>query len=336
MNKLRWGVLSTARIGREKVIPAMQGAEWCDVQAIASRTPGRAREVADALGIAKAYDSYEALLADPEIEAIYNPLPNEQHVPWTLRAAAAGKHVLCEKPVAMDAAEARALRAAASQVHIAEAFMVRHHPQWLRVRTLLRDGAIGRLRAVQGTFSYGIHDPANIRNQAAIGGGGLYDIGSYLVAMSRFAFAAEPDRVAVLMDRDPGFGTDRLTTALIELEGGHAALTCGTQLKFTQNMLLVGTEGWIRLDTPFAVTPDHACRIMINRAAHTGRLPEYDMETLPAVDHYALMVADFADRVRRGDTARDGLRSGIANMRVLDALHRAADTRVWESVAPPG
>src|SRR4051812_48793388 len=198
MKKVVWGVLSTARIGTQKVIPGMQKSPWCEIRAIASRNGATARKAADALGIPKAYGSYEALLADPEVEAIYNPLPNHLHVPMTLAAAAAGKHVLCEKPIAITAAEAEQLRQAASQVLIAEAFMIRHHPQWHRAREIIQSGEIGELRAIQIAFSYFNADPGNIRNKAEIGGGGLLDIGCYAVVAGRYFFDAEPLRVVTL------------------------------------------------------------------------------------------------------------------------------------------
>ena len=214
MRKVKWGVLGVAKIATEKVIPAMQRAEFCDIAAIASRDAARARDAAKGLGIARAYGSYEALLADPEIEAIYNPLPNELHVPWTVKALEAGKHVLCEKPVALDAGEAETLIAARDKAGrlVAEAFMVRHHPQWRRARELARSGAIGEVRAIQTFFSYRLLDPENVRNRPP-GGGGLYDIGCYAVVTARYIFGAEPARVVATLDRDPNFGTDRLASA---------------------------------------------------------------------------------------------------------------------------
>jgi predicted dehydrogenase len=221
MKKVIWGVLSTAKIGRERVLPGMKKSSLLEIRAIASRDGARARLAADALGIPGAYGSYEALLADPEIEAIYNPLPNHLHVPLTLQAAAAGKHVLCEKPIALTAQEAVQLRDAAGRVLIAEAFMVRFHPQWLRARELVQAGRIGALRAVQMFFGYNNVDPANVRNRADIGGGGLYDIGCYAVLAGRFFMAAEPVRGIALVDRDPTFGTDRLTSALMDFGDGR-------------------------------------------------------------------------------------------------------------------
>jgi predicted dehydrogenase len=243
-NKVRWGVLSTAGIGVKKVIPAMQKGEWIEVVAIASRHQGKAEETARALGIAKAYGSYEELLADPQIEAIYNPLPNQLHVPWSIRAAEAGKHVLCEKPLSMTVAEAKTLLAVQQRtgVTIGEAFMVRTHPQWLRTRELIASGRIGQLRSVQGFFSYFNTDPKNIRNIAECGGGALMDIGCYPINTSRFVFGEEPLRVSGLIERDPTSKVDRLTSAILEFPSGHATFTCSTQLAPYQRMQLLGTK----------------------------------------------------------------------------------------------
>ena len=241
MKRVVWGVLSTAKIGRERVLPGMRKSDLIEIRAIASRDGERARQVASALGIAKAYDSYDAMLADGEIEAVYNPLPNHLHVPMTLRAAAAGKHVLCEKPIALTAREASQLRDVASRVHIAEAFMVRFHPQWLCARDLVRAGRIGELRVVQMFFGYNNVDPANVRNRADIGGGGLYDIGCYAVVAGRFFMEAEPTRAVALVDRDPRFRTDRLTSGLLDFgEGRRLDFTVSTQIAPHQRLVLCG------------------------------------------------------------------------------------------------
>jgi predicted dehydrogenase len=230
--KLRFGVLSTANIGLKKVLPAMMKGEHTTVTAIASRDLGKALEAAKALGIEKAYGSYEELLADPDIDAVYNPLPNQLHVPWTTKAAEAGKHVLCEKPISLTVAEARTLLdvRARTGVLICEAFMIRSYHQWLRLRELLNEGRIGELRAVSGVFSYFNANPANIRNQVECGGGGVYDIGCYLIQASRYGFGKEPKRVVSLLDHDPVLGTDRLASAILDFDGGQAILTCSTQL----------------------------------------------------------------------------------------------------------
>jgi predicted dehydrogenase len=237
MKKVVWGILGTSRIGTLKVIPAMQRSAWIDVRAIASRSEPAARKAASELGIARAYGSYEALLADPDIEAVYNPLPNHLHVSLTLQAAAAGKHVLCEKPIALTAEQAGQLRSAAGKVHIMEAFMVRFHPQWLRARELVRSGNIGELRAVQVFLSYYNDDPANIRNQAGIGGGALYDIGCYGIVSGRFLFETEPRRAVALVDRDPTLRTDRTTSALVDFgQGRQLSFTVSTQCVLYQRV----------------------------------------------------------------------------------------------------
>src|SRR5208282_1889059 len=231
-NKVRWGVLSTAAIGVKKVLPAMQKGDWVEVSAIASRDLGKAEQVARTLGIARAYGSYEELLADPQIEAIYNPLPNQLHVPWSIKAAEAGKHVLCEKPLSMTVAEAKTLLPVQQRtgVIIGEAFMVRTHPQWLRARELIASGRIGEMRSVAAFFSYFNRDPVNIRNIPAYGGGAMMDIGCYPITTARFAFAEEPSRVLGLVARDPDMQIDRLVSAILDFPSGHATFTCSTQL----------------------------------------------------------------------------------------------------------
>jgi predicted dehydrogenase len=327
-------VLGVARIAVRNVIPAMQEGERSSVVAIASRSLEKAREAAASLGIAKAYGSYEELLADPEVEAVYNPLPNHLHVPWSIRAADAGKHVLCEKPVALDAAEARTLLAARERtgVLVQEAFMVRAHPQWLRVRELVRSGRLGELRAIQGFFSYFNRDPANVRNIAGIGGGGLLDIGCYPVTMSRFLFEQEPRRVLALVETDPDFRVDRLTSGILDFPKGQASFACSTQLVPHQRMQIFGTKGRIELEIPFNPAPDHACRVLVD----DGRdLVGGGRETLvlDAADQYRLQGDLFSQAIRERSPAPVPLEDAVANMAVLDALRRSADSGRWEASA---
>src|SRR5258708_4774205 len=234
----------------------MQKGEWSAVTAIASRDLNKAKDAASKLGIEKAYGSYEELLADPEIEAIYNPLPNHLHVPWSIKAAEAGKHVLCEKPVSQTVAEARTLLAARERcgVKIGEAFMVKTHPQWVRTRELIRKGVVGDLRAIVGVFSYFNRDPENVRSKLEWGGGGLLDIGCYPITTSRFIFGEEPVSVLALIERDPDFKTDRLATAILEFPSGQAVFTCSTQLVAYQRMQFLGTQGRIEIEIPFNAT----------------------------------------------------------------------------------
>ena len=333
MQPVKWGVISTAKIGTEKVIPAMQRGELCDIVAIASRDQARARETADGLGIPKAYGSYEELLADPEIEAIYNPLPNHMHVPWSIKAAEAGKHVLCEKPVSLTADEARTLVEARDRtgVLITEAFMVRSHPQWLRVRELIRGGRIGELRAVQGFFSYFKLDPDNIRNKADIGGGGIYDIGCYPVVGARFVFEAEPRRVVALIDRDPGMKIDRLTSAILDFgEGRQATFTCSTQCVPYQRMQFFGTEGRIAIRIPFNAPPGEVCQIFLDDGSELGDASQ-TVEEFPVVDQYAIQGDLFSRHVRTGEPVEFPLEDAVENMKILDALFRSGESGSWET-----
>ena len=331
MRKVKWGVLGVAKIAVEKVIPAMQRGEASEITGIASRDAGRARAAADTLGIARAFGAYEDLLADPEIEAVYNPLPNELHVPWTLRALAAGKHVLCEKPVALDAREARQLIEARDRSGklVAEAFMVRFHPQWRRARELAREGRIGDVRAIQTFFSYRLLDPANVRNRPP-GGGGLYDIGCYAILTARYIFAAEPTRVVATIDWDPDFKTDRLASALVEFPGGrHLTFTVGTQLSAHQRVTIVGDEGRIEVMIPFNAPPDRPTEIAIDDGADLfggGRR----VETFPVCDQYTLQGDAFSRAVRDGSPLEFGIEDAVANMGVIDALFRSAKSGAWE------
>jgi len=332
MKKVVWGVLSTARIGIDQVLPSMQASPLIELRGIASRSLAAARAAAQALGIPRAYGSYEELLADPEIEAIYNPLPNNLHVPLTLKAAAAGKHVLCEKPIALSAEEARALLAASRTVCIEEAFMVRHHPQWQRARELVRAGRIGTLRAVQVFFSYFNDDPANIRNRADIGGGALYDIGCYAILAGRYLFEAEPRRVVALVDRDPAMATDRTTSALLDFgEGRQLGFTVSTQSCPFQRVQVVGTTGRIELRIPFNAPRGGAMAIAIDEG---GALDgsSIQVETLPAADQYQLEAEAFSLLLRGEAAASWGLEDALAQLRVIDALWRSEHSARWEAV----
>ena len=337
MEPVRFGVISTAKIGIQKVIPAMQQSARCRVLAIASRDLTRARAAADALGIPRAYGSYAELLQDPEIEAVYNPLPNHLHVPISIEAAAAGKHVLCEKPIALTAAEAQKLVEARDHagVVIQEAFMVRCHPQWLRARALVREGRIGQLRVVQGSFSYMNTDPANVRNQAGIGGGGLYDIGCYPIVTARFLFGAEPVRVASQIEYDPNFETDRLASVLLQFPKGQALFCCSTQLVPYQRMQILGTKGRIEIEIPFNAPPDRPCRIFVDDGSKLGDASA-SLETFDVVNQYTVQGDLFARAIREGTPLPFPLEDAVKNMRVLDAIFRAGRSGRWEEVQPTG
>lgn len=332
MKKIRWGVLSTAAIGIEKVIPAMQAGTMTTVDAIASRDLHRARQAAEALGIDRAYGSYEELLADPEIDAVYNPLPNQLHVPWTIRAAEAGKHVLCEKPLGMDASDAARLLEVerSTGVKIGEAFMVHTAPQWLRVEQLLREGAIGRLLSIAGVFSYHNTDPANIRNQLESGGGALLDIGCYLIHAARHAFGQEPQRVVASIDRHPASGVDRLTSMMLEFAAGQAIFTCSTQMIPYQRIQFFGETGRIEIEIPFNMPPDRATRIFIDR---DGDLfgSKIAAEIFPTCDQYRLQGDAFSRAILEDSPVPVPVLDGVRNMATIDAAFASARNGRWEA-----
>ncbi len=329
--KVRWGVLGAASIAIRKVIPAMQLGEWSEVVAIASRDRSKAAETARSLGVPKAYGSYEELLADPEIDAIYNPLPNNLHVPWSIKAAEAGKHVLCEKPISLTVAEAETLIETRDRtgLKIGEAFMVRTAPQWLRTRDLIREGRIGKLRSITGFFSYFNDKPADIRNMPAYGGGALFDIGCYPITMSRFIFDEEPSRVIGLIELDPQMKTDRLTSVMLDFPSGQSAFTCSTQLVYWQRMQFFGTKGRMEIEIPFNAPFDRPTRIFVDdcRDLVGGGIT---VETIPACNQYTIQGDLFSKAIREGGEVPVPLENAIANMAAIEAVFRSADSGKWE------
>jgi predicted dehydrogenase len=333
MKKIRWGILSTAKIGTEKVIPAMQKGQFCEVTALASRSLEPAQKVARELGIPKSYGSYEELLADPDIDAIYNPLPNHLHVSWSIRALEAGKHVLCEKPIGLTAAEGQQLVEAAGKhprLKIMEAFMYRHHPQWRRAREMVRAGKIGEFRTIQTFFSYYNDDPANIRNIPAIGGGALPDIGCYAISLSRFLFEAEPRRVFGLIEYDPKFGTDRLTSGILDFGRGTSTFTCSTQLVPYQRVNIFGTQGRIEIEIPFNAPRDRPCRMWHQ---HGATIDEIMLETC---DQYTVQGDLFAQAILNDTPVPTPLADAVSNMQVIEALVASAKAGQWVDGATRG
>ncbi len=335
MDPVKWGILSTANIGLQFVVPAMQRGEHCDIVAIASREGAKAESAARTLGIPRSFGSYDALLADPDVEAVYNPLPNHLHVEWSIRALEAGKHVLCEKPIGMNAAEVEALIAARDRTGLVveEAFMVRDHPQWSRIRDVTASGRIGELRAVQIAYTYNNTNPRDIRNQLETGGGGTYDLGCYACTIARLIFGHEPQRALALMDRDPTFGVDRLSSAILEFPAGHANIYVSTQTARYQQVQILGSEGWIRAEVPFAHPPTLAARLSIGADERPGTEAAETIRFEP-VDQYTLQGDRFSRLVRGEDAVAWPLEVGMANMRVLDALFRSAESGAWERVSP--
>jgi predicted dehydrogenase len=333
MRKVRWGILGVAGIAVRRVIPGMQLGQWSEIAAIASRDLSKAQDAARSLGIPKAYGSYEELLVDPAIEAIYNPLPNHLHVPWSIRCAEAGKHVLCEKPLSLTVAEARALLAArdGTGVKIGEAFMVRTHPRWQRVRELVRAGRIGELRSILGFFSYFNRDPANVRNVREYGGGGLLDLGCYCIHISRFLFGEEPARVVGLIEEDPDFHVDRLASAILDFPSGQSIFTCATQIPLYQRMQFFGTQGRIELERPFNAPNDEPTRILLDDGrdvAGTG----ITYEEIGTCDQYTIQGDLFSRAIRGEGEVPVPLEDSLHNMAAIEALFRSARSGTWEKV----
>ena len=329
MAKVRWGVLSTANIGLKKVLPAMQAGAYCEIAAIASRDEGAARAAAAEGGIPTAYGSYEALLADPTITAIYNPLPNHLHVPWTIKALEAGKHVLCEKPIALSAAEAQELVDAAArhpELKVMEAFMYRHHPQWVRAKAIVDAGGVGELKTINSFFSYYNDDASNIRNRADIGGGGLMDIGCYNISLSRFIFGAEPARVLGIIERDPTFGTDRLASGILDFGTGTATFTCSTQLAPHQRANIYGVTGRVEVEIPVNAPPDAPTRIWHQ---HDGTVEELVFDV---VDQYTIQGDLFSQAILDDTPVPTPLTDAVANMRVLESLVTSARDNAWVAI----
>lgn len=324
--RVRWGILSTAKIARTTVIPAIQQSQHGEVTAIASRDHAAATELAAELGIPTAYGSYDALLADPDVDAVYNPLPNHLHAEWTMKAADEGKHVLCEKPLTLDASEARALVAhcATAGVLLREAFMYRFHPQWLRTKELVDSGAIGDLRAVQAWFSYYNDDPTNIRNIDDFGGGALMDIGCYPISVARWLFAAEPDEVDAVMHRDAVSGVDTLTSAVLRFGTGHTTFTVSTQAEPYQRVHVVGTAGRIEIEIPFNAPTDRPTRIFVTSGGRPPTDPATTIEEFAPADQYSLQADAFAAAVLEGRSAPLPPDDAASNMVVIDAVRAAA------------
>jgi predicted dehydrogenase len=329
MNKVRWGILSTSNFAQAKVIPALLKCERVEVAAVASRDQARAYEVAGRFGIPKAYGSYEELLADPEIDVVYNPAPNHLHVPWSIKALEAGKHVLCEKPIGLSAAEARQLLDASkkySKVKVMEAFMYRHHPQWGRAKRIVVEGGIGALRTINSFFSYFNDDPDNIRNKPEIGGGGLMDIGCYNISLSRFIFGEEPRRVLGVLDYDPNFKTDRVASGVLDFGSGTATFTCSTQLAPHQSVNIFGDSGRVEIEIPFNAPPDRVCRMWHETSAGVEEI------TFDVCDQYTIQADLFSLAVINDTPVPTPLEDAVANMKVIEAVVESGRSGKWVEI----
>lgn len=333
MSKVRWGILSTAKIGTVQVIPAMQKGEFCEITAISSRNLESAKFAATDLGIPKAYGSYEELLEDPDIDAIYNPLPNHLHVEWSIKALNAGKHVLCEKPIGLSSAEGQKLVDAGGRsphLKLMEAFMYRHHPQWQQAKKWVDEGKIGQLRTIQTCFSYFNDDGDNIRNQAEIGGGGLMDIGCYPISLSRFIFGQEPQRVMGIIEDDPRFNTDRLASAMMDFGTGTATFTCSTQLVPYQRVQIFGTEGRIEIEIPFNAPIDRPCKMWLESVHDKEPTPE--LFEIPVCSQYTIQGDLFSQAILNDTDVPTPITDAVLNMKVIEAIRASNEKGSWANL----
>jgi predicted dehydrogenase len=329
MNKVSWGILSTAKIGTEKVIPAMQESQFCEIRAIASRDLGKAQKVAKQLKIPKAYGSYEELLTDDEIEAIYNPLPNHMHVDWSIKSIRAGKHVLCEKPIGINAAEARELLKVTQDypdLKVMEAFMYRHHPQWQKAKKLVTEGKIGELRTIQSLFSFFNNDPENIRNKPQLGGGSMLDIGCYCISLSRFIFGAEPRRVIGFIEYDPQLKIDRLASGILDFNGRTATFTCSIQLNAYQRVNIFGTQGRIEIEIPFNAPSNKPCRLWHTKGSDVKEI------VFDTCNQYKIQGDLFSQAILNKTNVPTPLQDAVDNMRVIEAIIESAKKQTWHKL----
>jgi predicted dehydrogenase len=327
MKKVRWGILSTAKIGREKVIPAMQASELCEIIALASTNKERAKAEASRLHISKVYDSYESLLRDPEIDAVYIPLPNHLHIEWAIKSVEANKHVLCEKPIGMSSTEALQLQKAASakpHLKVMEAFMYRFHPQWQHAKKLVKEGAIGELKTIQTFFSYYNVDPQNIRNQKEAGGGGMMDIGCYCISVARFIFEKEPERVFGTVEFDPNLQTDRLASGILDFSGATSTFTCSTQLVPYQRVNILGTDARIEIEIPFNAPPDRPTRIWLHSKNGSEEI------VFDTVDQYTIQGELFSKAILNNTSVPTELQDAVNNMKVIELIFESAKQGAWK------
>ena len=334
MRKVRWGVLGASNFALTKMVPALLKSELVELVGIASRNPHKTRLRIDQSGIANVHDSYEALLADPQIEVVYNPLPNHLHVPWSIKAIEAGKHVLCEKPIGLTESDARQLLEVARahpKIKVMEGFMYRHHPQWRYAKKMVDQGSIGELRTVQSFFSYSNLDETNIRNQAEIGGGGLMDIGCYSISLSRFIFGREPQRVLGIIDFDPEFRTDRVASGVLDFGEGTATFTCSTQVAPYQRVNILGSEGRIEIEIPFNAPPDVPCRAW-RHYSPSPKVWEMEEVVFEICDQYTIQADLFSTAVAEDGRVPTPLEDAIGNMRVIDAIRASNAKKAWQDL----
>lgn len=329
MKKIKWGVLGASKIAIEKVIPAMSNHGQFEVNAIASRNLGKAKAAAEKLDIPRFFGSYEDLIQDPDIDAVYIPLPNDLHVDYTLKCIEAGKHVLCEKPLSLKAEEIESLIKARNkhQVKVGEAFMVKSHPQWIKTKEMVQKGELGKVSLVHGFFSYHNTKPENIRNKPEHGGGAIWDIGCYPVFTSRYVLGEEPVRVVASLDYDKDFGTDKIASAILQFPSARVVFSVSTQLVPYQRMQFFGDKKEMEVRIPFNAPPDKPCEIRI----HQGDIFNENFETLTfdTCSQYTLQAEAFTRAITEDTEVPVSLENAMANARVLEAIFQSAKEGRW-------
>lgn len=326
----RFGILSTANIGINHVIPAIQATDNCVVSAIASRDVKKARKIASRFGAPLSFGSYDELLACDEVDGVYIPLPTSQHVEWSLKAAAAGKHVLCEKPVALKSADIKSLILARDKhsVQVSEAFMVTYHPQWLKVRQLLSRGAIGNLRQVQASFAYFNVDAKNMRNMVELGGGVIPDIAVYPIVATRFATSVKPEKLCATVEFDPKFKTDRYANVQAKFDTFDLNFYVSTQMGLRQSIVFHGDKGFIELTAPFNSNIYEGDEVRLHNSDHSeSRVYRYT-----GIDQYQLQVEAFARAATGRKQELFSLEDSYSNQRVIDAIYQSAECADWVKV----
>ncbi|MEH7119701.1 Gfo/Idh/MocA family oxidoreductase [Neobacillus vireti] len=318
MNKIRWGIMGCAGIAKRSVIPGIQQSETGEVAAIASRGMDKAKQTAEQLNIPKAYGSYEELLADPTIEAVYIPLPNHLHKEWVIRAAEAGKHVLCEKPLAINAEEAQEMLEACEKAGVvfAEAFMYRYHPRYTTIHNIIKSGELGEIRGIHGTFTFNnSKDMNNIRYKREWGGGSLYDVGVYPISAARMLLNEEPKAAVVhAYISEKHDYVDMMASGILEFNRGVAlTFDCGMWAAFRNTLEILGTEGRIEVPSAFVVNQDEGDNFFIYT-----KDGQREVE-VPRVNQYALQADAIGRSIRNGEPLPFPVSDAVLNMKVLDA-----------------
>jgi predicted dehydrogenase len=338
VSKIRWGVIGGAAIARHRTLPAMKQAPHVELTALASRSADKAAALCTELGIPTAYGSYEQLLADPDIDAVYLPLPNHLHCEWAVKSMEAGKHVLCEKPLSLSIAEIEQLKEVRDRTgrHIEEAYVFRNHPQWARIAEILDSGMIGEPRGMQVTMAMQFHDPNDIRNKLELGGGALYDMGGYVISACALVFRRAPIRVVAAVDRDPVMGIDRLSTALLDYGGAHATITVGTQAGPAgrgshQLLSVLGSTGWLRMDYPLAQAVPAECHVLVGDATSIGGFETTSIGFEP-VNQYTLQGERFSRHLLGEDVPVWPIETAAVTLNIVDALFTSASTGLWQEI----